>query len=116
MISRDRVLKALNREEPDHVPFCEVAVDKGLARKLLNWEGTADVGSGSLTENPYTVEESKAISAYLGLDNINYLLRAPTYAYMNTGIDGRTFVGHGMIKTEDDLSVINLPDPYDNAL
>ena len=35
---------------------------------------------------------------------------------MLTGIDGRTFVGHGMIKTEDDLSIINLPDPYDNAL
>jgi hypothetical protein len=39
-------------------------------------------------------------------------LRAPTYAHMNAGIDGRTFVGHGMIQTEDDLSLINLPDPY----
>ncbi len=116
MNSRDRVLKALNCEEPDQVPFCEVAVDIGLARKLLNWEGDADIGSGSLTENPYTVEESKAISACLGLDNINYLLRAPTYAHMNAGIDGRTFVGHGMIETDDDLSMIDLPDPYDNAL
>jgi len=61
MNSRDRVLKALNREEPDQVPFCEVAVDKGLAQKLLNWEGAADIGAGSLTENPYTVGESKAI-------------------------------------------------------
>ena len=116
MNSRDRVIKALNREEPDQVPFCDVAVDKGLAQKLLNWEGDTDIGSSSRTENPYTVEESKAISACLGLDNINYLLRAPTYAHMLTGIDGRTFVGHGMIKTEDDLSMINLPDPYDNSL
>jgi uroporphyrinogen decarboxylase len=116
MNSRERVIKALNCEEPDQVPFCDVAVDRGLAQKLLKWEGATDIGSSSRTENPYTVEESKAISACLGLDNINYLLRAPTYAHMLTGIDGRTFVGHGMIKTEDDLSMINLPDPYDDAL
>ena len=116
MNSRERVIKALNREEPDQVPFCDVAVDKGLAQKLLEWEGDADIGSSSRTENPYTVEESKAISACLGLDNISYLLRAPTYVHMHTGIDGRTFVGHGMIKSEEDLSMINLPDPYDDAL
>ena len=116
MNSRERVIKALNCEEPDQVPFCDVAVDRGLAQKLLKWEGATDIGSSSRTENPYTVEESKAISACLGLDNINYLLRAPTYAHMLAGIDGRTFVGHGMIKTEDDLSKINLPDPYDDAL
>ena len=116
MNSRDRVIKALNREEPDQVPFCDVAIDRGLAQKLLNWSGDADIGSSSRSENPYTVKESKAISACLGLDNINYLFRAPTYAHMNTGIDGRTFVGHGMIETEDDLSMINLPDPYDNSL
>jgi uroporphyrinogen decarboxylase len=116
MTSRDRVMTALNRKEPDHVPFCDVAVDKGLAQKLLNWQGDADIGSSSRTENPYTVEESKAISACLGLDNISYLLRAPTYAHMHKGIDGRTFVGAGMIKTETDLSMIDLPDPYDDAL
>jgi uroporphyrinogen decarboxylase len=116
MTSRDRVLTALNRREPDHVPLCDVAVDKGLAQKLLDWQGDADIGSSSRTENPYTVAESKAISACLGLDNISYLLRAPTYANMHTGIDGRTFVGSGMIKTEADLSMIDLPDPYDDAL
>ena len=57
MNSRDRVLKALKREEPDQVPFCDVAVDKGLAQKLLNWEGDTDIGSSSRTENPYTIEE-----------------------------------------------------------
>ena len=88
MNSRERVIKALNCEEPDQVPFCDVAVDRGLAQKLLKWEGATDIGSSSRTENPYTVEESKAISACLGLDNINYLLRAPTYAHMLTGIDG----------------------------
>jgi hypothetical protein len=116
MNSRERVLTALNRQEPDRVPFCEVAVDRGLAQKLLSWEGEADIGTSSRSKNPYTLEESKAISSFLGLDNISYLLRAPTYAHTNTGLDGRSFVGDGMIKTEADLSMIDLPDPYDDDL
>ena len=28
MNSRERVMAALKREEPDHVPFCELAVDR----------------------------------------------------------------------------------------
>ena len=116
MNSRERVLAALNLRQPDRIPFCDVAVDRGLAQKLLNWETTADIGTSSRTENPYTLEESKAISSFLGLDNINYLLRAPTYAHKHAGKDGRAFVGDGMIKTEADLSMIDLPDPYDDEL
>ena len=88
MNSRERVLAALNLRRPDRIPFCDVAVDRGLAQKLLNWETTADIGTSSRTENPYTLEESKAISSFLGLDNINYLLRAPTYAHKHAGKDG----------------------------
>ncbi len=116
MTSRERVLTALARKEPDKVPYCELAVDKGFAEKLLNTQADADIGTSSRTENPYTVEEAKMISRHLGLDNVNYILRAPTYAHMHTGQDGRTFVGGGMIKTEADLAMIDLPDPYDDAL
>ena len=116
MNSRERVLAALNLQQPDRIPFCDLAVDRGLAQKLLNWEVTADIGSGSRTESPYTLEESKAISSFLGLDNINYLFRAPTYAHQHVVKDGRTFVGDGMIKTETDLSMVDLPDPYDDEL
>ena len=114
--SRERVLLALSRKEPDRVPFCELAVDRGLAQKLLNWDREADVGTASRNQNPYTIEESKAISAALGLDNIGYILRAPTYAHLHVGIDGRMFVGDGMIKSEADLDIIDLPNPYDDAL
>ena len=116
MTSRERVMTALARLEPDRVPFCDVAVDRGLAQKLLNWERTTDIGSSSRSENPYTVQESIAIAEFLGLDNINFLLRAPTYAHTHVGIDGRTFVGDGMIKTAKDFAMIDLPDPYDDAL
>ncbi len=116
MNSRERVLTALNRQEPDQVPFCEVAVDRGLAQKLMNWEGSSDIGTSSRAKNPYTLEESKMISSFLDLDNISYLLRAPTYAHIHEGVDGRSFVGDGMIKTESDLSMIDLPDPYNDDL
>jgi len=110
------VLSALRLVEPDHVPYCEVAVDVGLAQKLLKWKESKDIGFSSQTENPYTPEQSKAISQRLGLDNINFMLRAPTYVNTHVGIDGRTFIGKGMIKGEGDLDMIRLPDPFDDAL
>ena len=61
MSSRERVMAALNREEPDRVPFCELAVDRALAQKLMRWEEVPVETSASLVGNPYTVEESKEI-------------------------------------------------------
>jgi hypothetical protein len=82
MKSRESVMLALSRKEPDRVPFCELAVDRGLAQKLLKWDAKADVGRASRADNPFSLEESKAISAALDLDNISYILRAPTYAHL----------------------------------
>jgi len=43
MISRERVLTALKREEADRVPYCELAVDRALALNILGKETPADV-------------------------------------------------------------------------
>ena len=87
-----------------------------MAQKIMGWVGEADIGTSSRSENPYTAEQSKAISAKLGLDNINFLFRAPTYAHSHAGVDGRRFVGAGMIKSADDLAMIKLPDPHNDSL
>jgi uroporphyrinogen-III decarboxylase len=116
MNSRERVLAALNLQEPDRVPFCELGVDAGFAQKLLKKPVLEDVGISSLVQNPYTVEETKEIAEILALDNICYLLRAPTYAHMQVGVDGRLFTGDGKIKGENDLSMIEFPDPFDERL
>ncbi len=114
MSQRERVMAALNREQPDRVPFCELAIDRGLAQKLMGWEEVpAETGATAIT-NPYTAEESKEIASFLGLDNLSYIMRAPTYAHMGKGTGGRSFPGEGMIKTEADLSMIELPDPYND--
>ncbi|NOZ30197.1 MAG: hypothetical protein GXP39_19375 [Chloroflexi bacterium] len=115
MSPRERVLTALNREEPDRVPYCELGIDRALAQKLLGWKEPTSQAA-NLEANTYSVDEAKAIAIYLHLDNISYVLRAPVYARKLPGKDGRLFYGEGMIKTEDDLERLHLPDPHDDAL
>jgi uroporphyrinogen decarboxylase len=115
MTSRERVLAALARRQPDRVPFCELAVDRALAQRLMGWVG-APTPTGRMEQNAYTVEEAKALAAHLHLDNISYVLRAPVYAERHLGKDGRSFYGEGQIKSAADLRLLELPDPHDDAL
>ena len=115
MNGRERVLTALRRGIPDRVPYCEFAVDRVLAAQLMGW-AAPDSQTANLEANTYTVEEAKAIAAALHMDNIAYVLRAPIYAEKRAGQDGRLFYGAGMIESEADLSLIDLPDPYNDAL
>jgi uroporphyrinogen decarboxylase len=72
--------------------------------------------AADLEVNQYSVEEAKAAASFLKLDNISYVLRAPVYTEKVPGLDARLFYGKGLIKNKDDLSMIQLPDPYDEAL
>ena len=115
MNSRERVLAALNRQEPDRVPYCELAVDRALAQRLLGW-GEPISEAANLESMPYTLEEAKELADFLHLDNLSYVLRAPVYARKVGGQGGRLFYGEGLIKTEADLDKLVLPDPADDAL
>ncbi|MDH7499313.1 MAG: uroporphyrinogen decarboxylase family protein [candidate division NC10 bacterium] len=116
MNSRERLMTALRREEPDRVPWYELAVDRALAQKLMGWKQVPAPAIAAAVTNPYTLEESKAIAARLGLDGLSYILRAPTYARMGEGIEGRGFPSEGLIKTEADLEKVQLPDPHRDEL
>ncbi len=115
MTSRQRVLAALHRKEPDRVPYCELGIDRALAQKLMGWGEPASQAS-NLEANTYSVEEAKALAAFLHLDNICYVLRAPVYAKKHAGQNGRLFYGEGLIKSEADLSLLQLPDAHDDVL
>ena len=115
MTSRERVLTALNRKQPDRVPYCELGIDRALAQRLMGWGQPASQAS-NLEANAYTVDEAKALAAFLHLDNISYVLRAPVYAKKEAGQDGRLFYGEGLIKSAADLSMLHLPDPHADAL
>lgn len=116
MNSSERVMAALRREIPDRVPYLEIAVDQSLAQELMGWPRSGSATGGSLRKNPYTVEEAKALSRKLGMDNIYFILRAPDEAILGTGKDGRTFPVDGRIKSEADLQRIQLPDPTRDEL
>ena len=115
MTSRERVLTALRRGEPDRVPYCELGVDRSLAQRLMGWGAPATQAS-NLEANAYTIDEAKALAEFLALDNLSYVLRAPVYARKEAGRDGRLFYGEGLIKTAADLPQLTLPDPHDDAL
>jgi len=106
---------ALQRGQPDRVPYCELAVDRALAARWLGW-GEPQLPPGMLETNTYSVEEAKALASFLKLDNIGYVLRPPVYVHRRVGQDGRLFYGEGMIKTEADLSLLQAPDPRDDSL
>jgi uroporphyrinogen decarboxylase len=115
MTSRERVLAALARQQPDRVPYCEFAIDRALARRLMGWP--ADEPSAiDLEGKSFTVTEMKALATYLHMDNITTSLRAPVYTQRIAGQDGRLFYGDGLIQTEADLDKLKLPDPHDDAL
>ncbi len=120
MNSRERVLAALSGNVPDRVPYCELGIDPALAMRLMGWSGLEGAIDGSYTAclevNLYSAREAKQIASFLRLDNICYTLRAPVYAHRSIGADGRFFYGEGMIRTEADLPLIQLPDPHDEAL
>jgi hypothetical protein len=115
MNSRERVLAALRRHEPDRVPYCEIGIDRSLAQQLMGW-GEPEGQGYNLEANVYTAREALDLADYLHLDNIYYVLRAPVYAEKVPGQDGRLFYGRGMIETRADLDLVRLPDPYDDAL
>ncbi|MGQ9556198.1 MAG: uroporphyrinogen decarboxylase family protein [Anaerolineae bacterium] len=115
MTSRERVLTALQCQVPDRVPYCELGIDRALAQRLMGW-GKPQSQAFNLEANVYSPAEAKAIASRLGKDNICYVLRAPVYAHKLPGQDGRLFYGDGMIKSEADLPMLQLPDPYDDAL
>ena len=115
MISRERILTALRKEEPDRVPYCELGIDRVLAQRLMERE-EPESQAANLEANIYNVENAKTIASFLKLDNINYVMRAPVYAHKIPGKDGRLFYGEGMISTEAELSKLQLPNPYDDAL
>lgn len=114
MTSRERVLAALRREQPDRVPYCELNVDPSLAGRLLGWEASS--AAFNKESNQFTIEQARAVADRLQTDNLSFVLRAPVYAEKAPGLDGRLYYGDGQIRGEADLERIQLPDPHDDSL
>jgi uroporphyrinogen decarboxylase len=115
MSHRERVNAALRRQVPDKVPHCELAISRQFAERLMGWP-IPERGPGGYKDAPFTVAEAQEVAAALGHDNVVYTLKAPIYAVETVSPDGRVAYGDGHIHTAADLALVDLPDPYDDAL
>jgi hypothetical protein len=108
MSPRERVLKALNCEEPDRVPFMDY-FNTSVQHNLM---GRNDFDFAEFADE-------------IGMDGIYFTdYVAPVFCKSHNGEDGATlgdmaegdieFLGEGLIKKEEDLHLMEFPDPYDD--
>ena len=109
MNSRQRVLTALTLGQPDRVPFMDF-FDNGIKFEIM---GTQEVDEAHFARK-------------VGMDAIYFAdYSTPIFCRNHYdedggakafGLTGETqFIGEGLIRTEDDLKVIDLPDPHDES-
>ncbi len=100
MTHRERVLAALNLEQPDKVPFIESKIDQGMQEKIM---GTKDFTPPELAKK-------------LNMDGFSFNgLLPPVFANIKN-IDGREHIMDGLITSPDKLELMDFPDPDDDAL
>jgi uroporphyrinogen decarboxylase len=107
MTPRERVLTALQRKEPDRVPWVESYVHSSLVNTLLGRRVEPIPGARFAVE----------IHEKLCLDNITYDFRPPIYAEIDKRGD-LEMIRAGKLRSWEDLDVLKkwLPDPEDDRL
>lgn len=98
MTSCERVLCALRMEVPDRVPWCGLCWDKDVSLKVLKAEEASDI----------------EIAQRLGIDNISVYVVPPIFVEKERSQSGREYWKGGFIRTRDDLSKMEFPDPHDD--
>ncbi len=124
MTSRQRLLTAINCQQPDRVPFLESVVDELVAVSLLNKPLQADLSLSELGTGPEPVFVGQLIGTinydalelveFLGLDGLG------AYVFLKHGgiqrqVDGHSMIAGGTIKNRAMFNLIHLPDPDDPA-
>ncbi len=106
MNSRERFMAVLNLEMPDRVPFADW-IDPGIKEKLTKAMGREQMNEAELAKG-------------LGMDAIGFQEMydiPPVCDVTKTDANGRTYyLGHGLIKTEKDLALLEFPDPHQESL
>jgi len=125
MNSRERLLTALQGQEPDRVPFLESVVEEPVAIALLRKDGTRDIpqerwsrkGPVSIGFRPPSGHGYHALEIVqdLGLDAIGMHFYLPNLSVQKE-IGGRAMTVGGQISSKADLAKIQLPDPDDPTL
>ncbi len=109
MTSRERVLTALKRKQPDRVPWVESTVHNLLAEKLLQRAEFEKATTTQLFPMPGT-RIAPAVLEVLALDNLTFNIAPPRFVKSGQSL-GMDIIIDGLIKTEEDLAKVVLPDP-----
>ena len=121
MTSRERVLAALKGEPHDRVPYMELYIDEHFARRLLGlppvdyptpMSGTDPVTCAYFGGHSYDPFE---LAKILDLDALIMSIQPQIY-FQTRLTEKQYFVVGGLIKTRQDLEIINLPDPNDEKI
>ena len=73
MTSRERVLAALRREEPDRVPYCELGIDRSLAQQFMGW-GKPESQKANLEANSFLATSRSGVMTQTWIAVCVYLL------------------------------------------
>ena len=116
MKSRERILTVLEGGIPDRVPWVENYISNEVAAGVF---GNEDFFHCSYTQNitkPGMIRIPPELPGSLPLDAISYDFAPPRFAKTEK-LDGQDHVTEGLIKTKDDLKLLDqLPDPDDESL
>jgi uroporphyrinogen decarboxylase len=116
MTSRERILTVLDGKIPDRVPWIENYVSNEVAQGLLGHANFFQATYSQKVQKPGMIRIPPAIREVIPLDNISYDMSPPRYAKTEK-IGGLDHVTEGLIKTKDDLKLLDtLPDPDDPLL
>ena len=126
MTSRQRILTALQCQQPDRVPYLESVIDEAVALRFLGLPQPAGLSSSEMS-----IDTPEEVIAGVALGSPRYDLRELVTALDLDGfgayffakperidleVDGHTMTAGGKIKTRADLQRIHLPDPDNPAL
>jgi uroporphyrinogen decarboxylase len=120
--SRDRLLAALNCQQPDRVPFLESVIDEPVALALLGRPVPDGLVGGELgtADDPVLIGDLLGSPRYQPLELVQALDLDGfgMYCFLKHGgvqreVDGHYMVTGGSIHTRADFSRLALPDPDD---
>ena len=116
MTSRERVLAVLAGKIPDRVPWIENYISNEVAAGLLGHDKFVHASYSQKIERPGMIRIPPEVRTVIPLDNISYDMAPPRFAKTQE-IGGRQEITEGLIKTKDDLKLLDsLPDTDDESL
>jgi uroporphyrinogen decarboxylase len=115
MTSRERILCALRREEPDRVPYHEPAVSGPIIKAFTGQALTPEGLGGIVDMEARGSREEFAVTRALRRDHVSFRAIPPVPMKLEEGSAGIVYTTEGGVTSLRDLENLELPDPEGEA-